>query len=282
MAARFLTVGDTLAVAIEVRDSSGTLADPGTGPTATCLLPDLTTSSSMTVTKTATGKFTATLVTSQAGRHRITWSASGANSSDFPHVEVKDVFSAAEPRLIIDIERARDILNIPSTTRTDDEELRLYIAATTEVLESLCGPLLPATRVETYDGTGSDELTLHAYPTAVTSVVEDGTTLSSSLYKVGQGGILWRLSGSWSTLTPGNIVVTYTVGGSTSVIPANVILAAAEQLRHLWQIGQIAGRPALGDGGVPSGYVSMGYAVPNRVVHLLGNHLMRYQGGGIH
>lgn len=265
-------VGSTLAWAITVTDSAGAAADPGTGPTATVTLPDGTTSAA-TVTKTATGAYTATLVATQAGRHRVEWAASGANSSAFPFEQDLDVWES--PRLIISLDDARDALNLPSTTRTDDAELTRYIAATTSVIETIVGgPVLAKSVVETHDGDGTTALNLYAYPTAITSVVEDGTTLAASTYAVGTGGVLWRRTGAWSDAYPGNIVVTYTVG--SNILPDNVRLAACEELRFLWQIGQTAARPALGTEQAPGGYVPMGYAVPNRVRELLAGHIGAY------
>jgi hypothetical protein len=272
-------VGQTLTFGVTVTDANGAAANVGTGPVGVVTLPDGVTTASAVVTNPQTGSYVGTHAATQPGRYRITWTASGTNSGGFPYTDLADVWPA-DPRLIISLAAARDALNVPDSDRADDDELRLYIAATTEVIESLTGPLLAATRVETYDGDGSAVLALHAYPNAITSVVENGATLPATAYAIGRGGILWRRTGVWSGSYPGNIVVTYTVGRTS--IPPNVALAAREQLRHLWQVGQVATRPGLGGEPAPGYATPMGFAVPNRVIELLGNHLHRHHGGGVY
>jgi hypothetical protein len=242
-------------------------------PTGTVTLPDGTTAAA-TITKSGRGIYKATLTSTQAGRHTILWSSATANTKA-PATDVADVWPA-NPRFIISLDDARTAVN-----HDDDDLLRLYIAATTNVIEHLTGPLLGETRVETYDGDGTTALALFAYPTAITSVVQSGVTLSSDVYEVGMGGILWRRTGYWPA-RPGSIVVTYTVGSDPNIIPPNVTLAAYEQLRHLWQVGRVPTRPAIGGDPAP-GYTTtpMGFAVPNRVIELLGSHLRSGDAGGI-
>jgi hypothetical protein len=274
-------VGETVAWGITVTSAAGAAANPGTGPTATVTLPDATTASAV-VTSPQTGSFVASYLTTQPGRHRVSWAASGANSADFPYIDSAAVWPV-DPRLIISLADARAALNLPTGTRVNDDELLLYVAATTPVIEDITGPILGATRVETYDGSraAGAALLLHAYPTAITTVVEDGTTLAATAYKVGQGGVLWRVGRDWSTLSPGNVVVTYTVG--SGVVPPNVILAAREEVRHLYQVGQVAARPALGTAQAPGmAYTPTGFAVPHRVVELLADQVGARQGLGVH
>lgn len=269
-----LIVGETIAWAITVTDSAGAAADPGTGPTATVTLPDAT-SASATVTKTATGAYTATLVSTLAGRYRCTWSASGANSSDFPFVQVADV-SAADPRYIISIEDARAALNLATSDRTPDEEIRLYVQAATEIVEDLVGPVLTASVTEKHTG-GGYALGLFRKATAITSVTEDGTALTSGDYSLDpNSGLLWRGTypgaGTWSADTTAGITVVYTVGAA--VVPPSVILAGRELVRHLYAVGQQPWRQPYG-GGIEDAMLTTpsGYAVPNRVVQLLKPHM---------
>lgn len=270
MSARFLTVGDTLADAIEVTDAAGDFADPGTGPTCTMTLPSGSTAAA-TVTKTATGKYTATYASSTAGRHVFTWAASGANSSDFPHQAVRDV-ADVDARLVIDIDDARDALNIPTGTRVADDELRLYVAAATVVCESLYGPILVDSKTATVSGSYEQCIDLWQQPTAITSVTEDGVTLDASGYCFDEHARLWRGSAPgaaiWSGAAPRNVAVVYTVGDP--VVPPQVRLAARELVRFWWQSGQIAGRPSFNTD-TPGGpyYMTAGYAVPNAVADKL-------------
>ena len=260
-------VGNTITWGLAVTDAAGVAADLGGGnPTAMVTLPDGTTATA-TVTKASTGNYTATYTATQAGRHRVAWSGSGANSGGLPYVDLADVWPT-DPRLIISLADARAALNVPTGTRVNDDELRLYIAATTPVIEDIVGPVLAATVVESRDGDGRQGLPLYELPTAVIGVVEDGVTLTAVDYYLDAHGILWRGAskgaGRWST--SGRVVVTYTVGGAS--IDPNIILAAREQVRFLWQVGQQGQRPAFNGGGGDTGYTPTGYAVPNRVMEL--------------
>jgi hypothetical protein len=275
-------VGQTVTFGLKTFGTDGTtLTDVGVGPTVVVVLPDGVTTASGSVTRASTGTYYASLTATIAGRYRATWSGSGAASGGLPYVDYLDV-QAAAPRMLIPLSEARDALKLPATTTVHDDEILGYILAATPVIEDITGPILSATRVETYDGSRASgaALPLHAYPNAITSVVEDGTTLAATAYKVGQGGVLWRVGTTWSTLSPGNIVVTYTVG--SGVIPPNVILAAREEVRHLYQVGQVASRPALGTAQAPGmAYTPTGFAVPHRVIELLADQVGA-QGLGVH
>lgn len=264
-------VGQTIVWGLKTYDSAGALADVGTGPTATVTKPDATTASA-TVTKTATGTYTATFASTLVGRHRVTWSGSGANSGGFPYVDVADVW-AADPRYIISLADARAALNLASSATTSDDEILLYIAAATEVVESIAGPQLAASHTETHTG-GGYALGLFHKAAAITAVTEDGTALTSGDYSLdANSGLLWRGTypgaGTWSADTTAGISVTYTVG--SSAVAPNVILAARELVRHLYAIGQQPWRQPYG-GGIEDAMMTTtpsGYAVPNRVLDLL-------------
>jgi hypothetical protein len=264
-------VGQTLVFGLKTYDAAGALADVGVTPTATLTKPDGTTATA-SVTKTATGTYTATYTSTAAGRWRCTWTGSGANSGGLPYVDVADVWPA-DPRLIISLGDARAALNLASSAVTSDDEIRLYIAAATEVVESIAGPQLAASHTETHTG-GGYALGLFHKATAITAVTEDGTALTSGDYSLDtNSGLLWRGTypgaATWSADTTAGISVTYTVGASA--IAPNVILAARELVRHLYAIGQQPWRQPYG-GGIEDALMSTtpsGYAVPNRVLDLL-------------
>lgn len=263
------TVGQTLAFGLKTYTAAGVLADVGTGPTATITLPDGTTTAG-TVTKDSTGTYTATLVTTLAGRHLCTWAGSGSNSGGLPYVDVADVWPA-DPRFIISLSEARAALNVPATTVTNDDELRGYIAAATVVIEHLVGSVLVATKVETHDGGGRAALRLNQHPTAITSVTENGTTLAATGYCYDTGGLLWRGTrpgaAAWSAAAPRNCVVTYTVGAA--IVPDNVARAAANLIRHWWDQGLQQSYYVGGEPEMATTSTIAGYAVPNFVVDLL-------------
>jgi hypothetical protein len=197
-----------------------------------------------------------------------------------PFVDYADVQSPS-PRMLIPLAEARDALNLPSSTVVHDSEIVGLIYAATLVIENLTGPQLPDTRTEVHEGGEGATLFLYAYPTAITSVTEDGVALSTAsgeAYKVGKGGVLYRIGRDWSTASPNNITVTYTVGPTPTVIPPNVLAATREQVRFLYQMGQAGARPNMGSPtGGGTGYMAAGYAVPNRVVELLAGEIGRHQ-----
>lgn len=262
-------VGQTATVAIKIYNAAGALEDLGGGnPTCTVTKPDGTTTAA-TVTKTAAGCYQGSYVTTSAGRHRFTFSGSGTNSGALPWSDVVDVWPD-DPRLILSLADAKAALNVPAGTRVNDDELRLYIAATTPVIEDIVGAVLTRTEVETFDG-GRTAVLLSERATAVTSVVDSGTTLVSGTGFVANltAGIIYAGSTSSSScFTAGrqNVVVTYTTGASS--IDPNIILAAREEVRFLYQIGQQGGRPSLGGAPADLGWTPSGFAVPKRVIEL--------------
>ncbi len=258
-------LGDVANLTVTVRTSAGVVADAGT-VVCSVGLPDGTTVTPA-VAKTTTGTYQAAYTPTIPGRHNVRWVATGANAASY--TDVFDVL-AADPRFIISLSDAKDSLNITNTAH--DEELREYLAAATDVIESIAGPVLARTVVETYDG-GCTSLLLRNVPVAsVTSVVEASTTLAPTDYAFDPvAGTLTRVVGiqpySWRVGFQ-NIVVTYTVGSST--VPYYVILAARELIRHWYQRGQQAPRPAFGGAAADTdGVYVAGFAIPNYVVGML-------------
>lgn len=262
-------VGQTATVALKVYDSAGALADLGGGnPTCTVTKPDGTTTTA-TVTKNSTGYYQGAYTTTTAGRHRFTFTGTGTNSGALPWSDVVDVWPA-DPRLILSLADAKAALNVPAGTRVNDDELRLYIAATTAVIEDIVGSVLTTSKTETFDG-GTCSVPLSQRATAITSVVVGGTTLTAGTQYVANlvSGLVYAgSSSSSSTFTSGaqNVVVTYTTGSSS--IDPNVILAAREEVRFLYQIGQQGGRPSLGGAPTDLSWTPSGFAVPQRVIEL--------------
>lgn len=263
-------IGQTVTVGIKVYDSTGTLANLGGGnPTCTVTKPDGSTTAA-TVTTTGTGLYQGSLTGTLFGRYRFTFTGSGTNSGGTPWTDVADVFPA-DPRFIISLSDVKSGLNMPSTVSVNDDELRLYIAAATMVIENIAGPVLQATLVEKYDG-GRTSINLRHVPIAgVTTITEWGVTLSSANdYIVNtKSGVVTRVIGindfpfRYGTQ---QIVITYTVGGSS--LNPNVLLAARELVRYWWQWGQ-QGQAGRGRSPGTNDVVAAGYAVPNRVMELL-------------
>lgn len=260
-------LGDVAALSVTVKDSDGVLANAG-AVACTVTLPDGSTVSP-TVTNVSTGIYSVAYTPLVAGRFSVRWVATGVNASAYS--DVFDVL-ATNPRFIVSLAGMRQHLGLNAANTTHDEELREYLAAATDVIEAITGPVLPATVTETHDG-GKPALLLRNAPvTAVTSVTESGTVLSATDYTLDPyAGTLARTVGLVSYVWAygrSNVQVTYTVGGG--VVPGYIILAARELVRHWYQRGRQSPRPAFG-GSTPddgSQYVA-GYAIPNYVVGML-------------
>jgi hypothetical protein len=230
-------------------DQGGVLVTPGGGaPACTVTRPDGTTAAA-TVATLAAGDFQASIASTIAGRYHFTYSASGTNSGAFPTTRHADVWpTGLNGRLIIPLGDAKDALNIPSSVSTDDNELRLYIAAATDYIENITGPLLSVTgKTWAADG-GRGCVMLPEEAASITSVTVDGTATTDYTADL-RAGIIYRGTGtSAGNLTFGagraNVVVTYTVGGTT--VPPAAVLAARELIRYWWQSSQQGGRPAFG------------------------------------
>lgn len=274
-------VGQVLTFGVTVTDSAGALADTGTMPTCSITKPDGT-SAAATVSKTSTGTYSAIFTSTLAGRYRATWSATGLNSGGFPYTDIADVW-ASDPQLVIGLGDARAELNLDAAETVSDDEIRLYCAATTQILIDLCGPLniavLPQTRVEDY-APGAAQIVLGRRPVSQpTTVIEYIGTAAETIgysatpnaaghsytYEPQTGIITRRISGIPSRWR-GPVQVTYTWGSSE--ISPRVILAARALVAHLWSIGNRGYRPSFG-GNEGMAQSPMGYAIPRRVVEML-------------
>lgn len=226
----------------------------------TVTLPDLTTATP-SVTE-ATGVYSATVTTSQAGRYRLKWTIA---ASSRVYTDVLDVWPA-DPRFIVALDEA--ISGIKQTTTvstTDRSDMRLFLAAATPVIEDIVGAVLVATKVQTVDG-GVDGVALWHKAVAITSVVDNGATLTAGVgyWFDSNASIIYGPFGSGRQ----TVVITYTVGSAT--IAPNVRQATIELVRHWWQWGRQTHRAAIpGDSpATPMGFTPSGYAVPNRVLEL--------------
>ena len=277
-------VGQTITDTVIVRDGTGAAVNLGTAPTCTVTKPDGTTASAI-VTTSATGTYAAAHASTMPGRHLFTWSSiPQTNSGGFPKSNLYDVW-AADPRYLIGLEDARTALNLPAGVRATDEELRLYVASATPIVEDIWGPVLAATIDEQHDGGAVDIALDHVPVASITSVTEyDGATAwtltkaanpaaaTTYSYTVDMTtGTLTRRStlGAVRPFARGhrNIWITYVVG-TAGVTPIEVTLGTRELVRHLYQVGQQGARPAFG--AVDDMQMTpSGFAVPRRVMEIL-------------
>jgi len=266
-------IGSTLTWTVLTRDTAGTLTD-ATSPVATVTLPDGASKTStadpsvVAITKTATGTYLATCVSSLPGRYRLRVTGTGVAS--LPYSDVADVWPS-DPRFIVSLADVRAEVNARPGYRAEDDEIRSYIATTTAVIEDIVGPVLVASQVLEVSGQWRQCIPLPVYHATVASVVEDGRTLTAgSDYCLDEYGLLWRgayphAAGYWSNAGARNVTITYSVGAT--IIPAHILEAAKKMVRHL--IGQSASPRTFGPGGEQMGTTPSGWAVPNAVLELL-------------
>lgn len=256
-------VGQTGTFGLSIYDDAGVLANVGSIGSATITRPDGTTTTA-TPSNPSTGLYAAAVPFTQAGRWRCTFTGTGANSGALPWTDVADVWPA-DPRLICSLADARAEINMPASVTVNDDELRLYVAATTPVIEEIVGRVLAATLTETFDG-GKAAVLLSERATAITSVTVGGVATTNYVANLDAGIVYAGSTSSPTSFTWGrqNVVVTYTTGGST--IDPNIVLAARVVAAHLYQVGQQGRRGKNVTDEIT--VLSSGFAVPTRAVEL--------------
>lgn len=161
-------------------------------------------------------------------------------------------------------------LNIPESETQYDTELATFIAAATPIIEHLVGPVdIRTVTDENYDVRGKKAIILRTTPVVTITTVTEyiGTqayvltaqppgTASPTLYgyqlRNAQSGLLARRGNAFNMPFLGaEVVVTYTAGRAS--VPADVKLAALDDIRALWSQTQVASRPQFGGGGVVMG-----------------------------
>lgn len=186
---------------------------------------------------------------------------------------------------VVTVEQAKAFLRIPAADTSNDTKLALDVAAAVNVCADLVGPITATSVTELRDGGWPTVVLAHRDVLSIGQVVETLGVVSYTLTEqplgaAGQGvyGYTWdrttntltrRYSGLAAPFLPGkgNVRVDYTAG--MDPVPAHVLLAIEELVRHWWQWGQQGNRPAFGGGTDDTPAAGMGYAVPNRVVELL-------------
>lgn len=238
-------VGDaTPALQITVKDSAGALASGGT-VVCTVTAPDGTTSTPA-VTNPSLGLYQATPVTTSAGRYGVRWTVTAPSAN-----AVTDVYDVADPALlpIVSLSDLKTNLKIASTDTSNDEALRYTLAQATEMAERYCNRALRRkTVVETHDG-DREALVLREPPIqSITTVVENGVTLTASDYTVNStSGLLYRGSATSSQeWYDGRQVITVTYVAGYANPPLVAQRAVLDIARWLWQRTGQGPRPGFG------------------------------------
>lgn len=227
-----IDLGDYLPdLSVKVRDADGVLAN-ATAVVLTITLPDGTTATPA-VTNASTGVYTAAYLPVQRGRHVAAWVATGVNAS-----ALTTTYIVVDPAgSIVGLAEAQAFLRVHA--ETDQDAVRGVVEAASKVVERYTHRAWRTqTIVETQDGDGRSVLALRQYPPrTVTSVVEDGTALTSGDWTLdAHAGLLYR--GGPTSVQPwacgvGTVVVTYQAG--PTVVPEDVADATLQVVRVLWE-----------------------------------------------
>jgi len=245
----YVDLGDVKRLEVEVRDTAGALANAGT-VTLTITLPDGTTTSPA-VSNPSTGLYRVDYLTTVEGPHRWRMLATGANAS--AHTDVFEVRPALSPALV-SLLAVKAHLNIPAATTTHDQELRRWIEATTQIVESHpvygVGPVLPRTVVEDHDG-GQSVVYLNQTPvislTSVVPVHTGGTTVTVADLDVNgtTGKLQYLTAGGYFPYGP----YRFTYRAGYAVTQPNVSGGALIIIKGLWETQRGAGLQSSLQGG---------------------------------
>lgn len=260
-------VGDTIALNWEGQPGAASL---------TVTQPDGTALGPFTVTVGASYQFSPTI----AGRHLARWATTTGTAQAYT-----DAFDVADvdPGFIISLADVKTQLNISSSS--NDDELRMWLGATTDVVEHYVEDVVPRTYTETHDGGSFTIVTYHAPIITVTTLTEYigltafpltlqpyGSSVSPYGFTIDNpaGGVISRRSAaSWPFQFqggPGSVTVTYRAGRQQ--IPAAIQAAARIIVQHLWTTRR-GTMPLPAQGGQTMVVPGLGYAVPNAAVDLL-------------
>lgn len=206
-----------------------------------------------------------TFTPDMVGRWLVRWTSTvkpGAYS------DIVDVWPS-DPRFIISLPDAMNALGLTTTDPAQIDDLRLYIAAATPVIEGIIGPVVTQTITQTVDG-NVWAIPLWQKPLAITSITEVGVTITEYVVDYSAGLVYAGKTFARRRWQPGSqtVVITYTT--APNALAQNIRLAARELVRHWWQIGKQGTRPLNGNLPVSGeAWAPSGFAVPRRVIELL-------------
>ena len=266
-------LGDKVYLTWNTVDSTGAAVNPGT-VTLNITLPDATNVSVTTATAT-TGTYTASYLPTQVGRHIIAWAATGSYPQAYSDIfEVRDINDIG----ICGYDEVLEYLNIPAAS-ANESEVRRFIDAATDLAETYVGQVLGRRTFtnELYDG-GTEFIRIrNPKAISITSVTENGATVSASnyvldytgqrLYRIGSGTLYATNSYGYWTAGMNNVSITYVAGYVNPPMAAKQ--GVLEIIRHLWQTQRgamnVMTRNQTGD----DFYQGATYSLPRRAMELL-------------
>lgn len=267
-------LGDVAALGVKITDANGNLAN-ATTVVCTITNPDGS-STTPTVVNTSAGIYDVNYTPSISGRYVVRWVATGTNASAYTDdFTVRDYSQIS----IVSLDEVKSHLNIAQTTTNNDEEIRRFIDAATDLCEQYVGCVLGRQTFisEKYDGNTDIIRLRNPRAMSITSVYENGNLVDPTGYVLDPTGQrIQRLS--YSTLmgpnyygvwAPGaqNIVISYVSGFINP--PPSAKQGVLEQVRHLWQT-QRGSTSVMGRGQNGDEYTAgTTYSMPRRVMELL-------------
>lgn len=254
-------LGDPIPLSINIRDAAGALAN-ATAVTLSITQPDGTAATiTNPVAPASTGVYTYSFTPTQAGRHGVRWVATGTNASAY--TDAFDVDEAA-PLGIVSLADVKAHLNITSTT--NDEELRRFIDAATDFIESRIGPVVRRSITATvFPQSGLLFLTppVVSLTTMTYAYGYSGSVDVTGVYLDGYAGVVRP---AYGTTFAYPVTVTY-VGGR-AIVPALIQQAALDYVKWSWET-QRGSTPLPLPGGVNDFEVATPATVPYRILQAL-------------
>lgn len=221
-------LGGNVSLQITLYGPDGVTPTNAASVVLTVTLPDQSTTTPA-VANPSTGVYTATGPSSTGGRYGVRWVTNNPTDAITDQYDVRDSVSIA----LLSLADARAALNMTKTV--NDGELRLYIDATTALIEGEIGAVLPRTVSETVEIWRDFFITRQPIIslTSLTPVRTGGMTLNASDYQVLSTGKVIRKDGAWVSISPWNQYTAVFQAGRTS-IDSRIFQAARVLLQHLW------------------------------------------------
>lgn len=250
-----------------VHGSTGALANASTAALTITLPGGTTVTPTVTNPPATTGTYVCTYVPPSVGLYVVRWLFNAPDYAppvDSIYVEASDV-----PPLISLVETRRQCRG---ASTADDDELHWHALVASEICEDRTQIWRRRAITAVFDGRGQEFLRLRAPVASVTSVVEDGVTLSSTGWTLNAAqGWLYRggttASDRWAVGRQ-NITVTDVAGPSDGVVPANIRQGVRLLTQHLWDSQRGGASLPRQAGADYTTDVRTGFSIPNRVLEL--------------
>lgn len=198
----------------------------------------------------------ATFVPDMAGRWVIRWTSTVEPGA---YADIADVWPS-DPKFIISVDDARQACNLPpNTDPAKVEELRLFIAAATPVIEDIVGPVTVRTETQVIPRGWSYGALYHPVASIVSVQYADLTTVPVDTYVSDiRAGLL-----TFNRPVTQAVTVTYTSG--SAIVPHNVRFATRVLIKHWWEVEK---QDLRNRSNPDQAWTPTGFAVPRRVLEL--------------